>query len=186
MSRFRHRAAPRVLQTTTVAGVPIRDAGKATIQDLMEAQVPAQGRGPMVVAVQVGLEYLPNLAVFDIAKGGDGGDSEDLTVLVGVGVSVAFGTCFALFVISLLVILVMKRWRQREAQKDLMQYERQRRRKSGQLSAPVNDACEESSLSTTPDREAYSSLAPLIRNWNIEQGNTDYETLKRVEEATKD
>ena len=59
MSRFRHKAAPRVSQTTTVAGVPIRDAGKATIQDLMEAQVPAQGRGPMVVAVQVGLEHLP-------------------------------------------------------------------------------------------------------------------------------
>jgi len=114
---------------------------------------------------------------------GDGEqDTQDLAELIGVGVAVAFGTCFALFVLILLVILVVKRWRQREAQKDLIQYERRVRRKSAHIPMAVN--AQPSEFSSSPS--SYSSLAPLIRDWNIEQGNTDYETLKRVEEATKD
>jgi len=110
------------------------------------------------------------------------GNGDDVLVLVGIGAGVAFGTCFALFVITLLVMLVVKRWRQSEAQKDLMQYERQVRRKSANLT-PTNAECVP--VTNLPS-DSYSSLAPLIRDWNIEQGHTDYETLKRIDEATKD
>jgi len=118
--------------------------------------------------------------------GGSGDDSQDLAVLVGVGVSVALGTCFAFFVVTLLGILVVKRWKQREAQKDLISYEKKVRRKSAAASAllPATNTHEQAVMAT--DSESYSSLAPLIRDWNIEQGHTDYETLKRIDEATLD
>jgi len=109
-------------------------------------------------------------------------------VLIGVGASVALGSCFALFVIVLLVTLVVKRWRQSEAQKDLIQYERKVKRKSmasvasGSASTPPTNE----QLDQQPGPDSYSSLAPLIRDWNIEQGHTDYETLKRIDEATND
>jgi len=115
---------------------------------------------------------------------GDSGADDDLAVLIGVGAGVAIGTCFSLFVITLLVMLVLKRWRQREAQKDLMQYEKKVRRKSQAQLVPTNAEYVPAPGNSTPD--SYSSLAPLIRDWNIEHGHTDYETLKRVEEATKD
>jgi len=119
-----------------------------------------------------------------------GSSSEPFSDLaIFLGVAIALGGAFAIFVLILLALLIRRILRQQAAVNELARQEKIYRQHR-----PSSDSEDESPkksvIDTNGDRKrdptGYSSLAPLIRQRYIEQGQTDYQTLKRIEQATEE
>ncbi|KAL6063239.1 hypothetical protein QOT17_011723 [Balamuthia mandrillaris] len=139
----------------------------------------------------------------------DKGISVD-TILLGCGIVI--GGVLALFVVFLLVVFVRRALVHRAAARALADFQRKRlqqpvlsvsdsEERDPAAAAAFGIEAEDDALlgggggdaavvyspgmeatTASPDSE-YSSLAPLIKRWNIEKGYTDYATLKRIEDV---
>eukprot|EP01090_Pellita_catalonica_P013536 TRINITY_DN3242_c0_g1_i1.p1 TRINITY_DN3242_c0_g1~~TRINITY_DN3242_c0_g1_i1.p1 ORF type:complete len:230 (+),score=18.77 TRINITY_DN3242_c0_g1_i1:42-731(+) len=103
------------------------------------------------------------------------------TILLAIGIGV--GAVLVIVVLVFLGLWARKKFRQTLTQQELSRH----RRRYGRPG--IADSTDDEGISGNEEsgpEAGYSSLAPLIRDMHIQQGNSDYKTLKRIEEGEAD